>query len=102
MQNKLLISAIFILTLASGCATTTEPVINTVIQKVEVPIAMPCTVEIPPQREDNFSKVTTEMDIFEKVKALLADRKIQAGYEAELRAALSTCTGPVQPKEVTK
>ena len=89
MQNKLLI---LIATLSLvGCATDTPPGINTVIQKVEVPIAVPCKVELPVKPTLNFDKLTTEQDIFDKTKAALADRKLQLGYETELLAALNSC-----------
>ena len=89
MQNKLLIIAAAIL--IAGCATTEKPVITTVIQKVEVPIAVPCKVEIPAKPAFNFNELKEEQDIFDKVKALLADLKLHAGYEEELNAALNSC-----------
>ena len=88
MQNKLL-SLAFIAILA-GCATT-DPVIKTVIQKEEVPVAVPCKVAIPTKPDFNFDKLTEDKDIFDKTKALLADRKLHQGYEAELLAALNSC-----------
>ena len=87
MQNNILIFAIILL---SGCATT-EPVINTVIQKVEIPIAMPCKVEIPVKPDFNFDKLKIDQAVFEKTKALLADRKLHMGYEGELLTALNSC-----------
>ena len=74
-----------------GCATTQPPVIKTVIQKVEVPIAVPCKVTIPNKPDYNFEKLTVDQDIFEKTKALLADRKLSQGYETDLDAALNSC-----------
>ena len=88
MQNKLLVLAVALL---ADCATDTPPGINTVIQKVEVPIAVPCKVELPVKPTLNFDKLTTEQDIFDKTKAALADRKLQLGYETELLAALNSC-----------
>jgi len=88
MQGKLL--SLAFIAILTGCATT-EPVINTIIQKVEVPIAVPCKIAIPVKPDFNFDKVTLEQDIFEKTKALLADRKLSQGYEGELIAALNTC-----------
>ncbi len=89
MQNKLLIivSALFI----AGCATNTPPGINTVIQRVEVPIAVPCKAEVPPKPNFNFDKLTPDQDVFDKTKAALADRKLHIGYETELLAALNSC-----------
>jgi len=89
MQNKLLVLVI-VLSLV-GCATDTPPGINTVIQKVEVPIAVPCKAEVPIKPTLNFDKLTTEQDVFDKTKAALADRKLQLGYETELLAALNSC-----------
>lgn len=90
MQNKLLILASVIV--FAGCATTTPPGINTVIQKVEIPIAVPCKVEIPARPEFNFDKLSPDQDVFDKTKALLADRKLHIGYETELSVALIACT----------
>jgi hypothetical protein len=72
-------------------ACTTTPTIQTVIQRVEVPIATPCKTETPTAPEYNFPKVLPAQDVFDKTKALLADRKLSLGYEAELLAALQSC-----------
>lgn len=74
----------------SGCATC-EPVIKTVIQTVEVPVSIPCKTEIPVKPEFNFDSINENQDIFDKTKALLADRKLHIGYEGELEAALKSC-----------
>lgn len=87
MQNNILICAIVLL---GGCATT-EPAINTVIQTVEVPIAVPCKASVPLKPDFNFDKLSTDHDVFDKTKALLADRKLHMGYEGELLAALTSC-----------
>jgi len=89
VQNKLLM-LVAALSLA-GCATTTPPGINTVIQRVEVPIAVPCKAEVPAKPAFNFDKLTPEQDVFDKTKAALADRKLHLGYETELLAALNSC-----------
>lgn len=73
-----------------GCATT-EPVIKTVVQRVEVPIAMPCATEIPQQPDFNFPKMTEENNIFEKTRAVLSDVELHNSYETELLAALKSC-----------
>ena len=87
MRNNILIFSIILL---SGCATT-EPVINTVIQRVEVPIATPCKALVPVKPDFNFDKLTVEQTVFDKTKALLADRKLHMGYEGELLTALNSC-----------
>lgn len=75
----------------SACATTQEPVINTVIQKVEVPIATPCKAVVPTKPDFSFPKLKQSQDIFDKSKTLLSDRKLHLGYETELLAALNSC-----------
>lgn len=89
VQNKLLILAAALS--MTGCATTTPPGINTVIQRVEIPIAVPCKVEIPIKPDFNFDKLTPEQDIFDKTRAVLADRNIHIAYQIELLAAINSC-----------
>lgn len=89
MQNNILIISVLFL---AGCATTQEPAINTVIQKVEIPISVPCKATIPTKPDFNFDKITSDKDIFDKTKALLADRKLHLGYEGELLTSLTACT----------
>lgn len=88
MQNKLMFLTLVVL---AGCATVDEPVIDTVIQTVQVPIAMPCAVAIPTKPKLNFDALVVEQDIFDKTKAVLADRKLAQAYETELLAALKSC-----------
>jgi len=89
MRNNLLI--LLTVGLLSACATSHPPTIQTVIQRVEVPISVTCKAIVPPAPVLNFDKATPEQDIFDKTKALLADRKLQLAHEAELEAALNSC-----------
>jgi hypothetical protein len=75
----------------SACASGPAPVLAPLIQKVEIPIPVPCKVDIPKAPEFNFSKLTTEQDIFEKTRAILADIRLHFAYETELLAALNSC-----------
>lgn len=75
----------------AGCSTVSEPTIRTVIQRVEVPVYMPCAAEIPSKPKFNFDDLKIEDDIFEKIKALLSDRHLHIGYQNELLAALKSC-----------
>ncbi len=87
MQNKLvLLTALFL----GGCATD-GALINTVVQKVEVPIEVPCKATVPVKPDFNFDKLKVEDDIFNKSKAALADRELHLGYETELLGALNSC-----------
>lgn len=89
MQNKMIIlSLAFFLT---ACATTKVPVIDTVIQKVEIPIAVPCKTKIPQSPTFSFGVLTEENTIFDKSKATLADRHLYEAYVAELIVALNSC-----------
>ena len=88
MQNKLFILS---LALMLGACATDGPVIQTVIQKVEIPIAVPCKATVPAKPDFNFDKLTEDQDLFDKTKATLADRKLHLGYESELLAALNSC-----------
>ena len=84
------ISILIVALLLSACATD-KPVIQTVVQKVEVPISVPCKVEIPQAPTFNFDSLTVDKDIFEKNKALLADRELHKAYSNELLVALKSC-----------
>lgn len=90
-SKLLIISSIIFL---SACATTKQdPAVVTVIktQQVDVPIPVSCKVEIPAEPKFNFNELDTEMDIFRKVQALLADRQLSIAYEQELLMALKAC-----------
>lgn len=87
-SSILILSTCFIFT---ACATT-DPVIQTVIQKVEVPVYIPCKADIPQVPDFNFDDLNVDQNIYDKVRALLADRKLHQGYETELLAALKSCT----------
>lgn len=76
--------------LIAGCGTT-KPVITTVTQRVEVPVPVPCKVEMPARPDFNFEKLSEDLDIFEKVKAILADLRLHRSYEEELVIALKSC-----------
>ena len=79
-----------VILLLSACATS-EPGIKVVVQKVEIPIAVPCKVSRPELPKYNFDSLTIDDDIFIKSKALLADRLLHLGYENELAVALNSC-----------
>lgn len=93
MQNKLAILLVSVI--LAGCAHD-GPVINTLIQKVEIPIAVPCGVDEPAIPVFNFDNLTVDDPLFDKTKALLADRKLHIAYEAELLAALKACKQPAE------
>ena len=85
---KYFFTGTFIL-LLSGCAC--DPVVKIQTQEVMVPVSVPCKAVVPQKPDYNFDKATADQSIFDKTKALLADRKLSAGYEEELVAALKSC-----------
>ena len=87
-NNIFLLLVVF---LASCSTVKPQPGIQVQIQKVEVPIAVPCKATIPVQPSFNFDKLTIDNYIFIKNQALLADRLLHIGYETELLAALTSC-----------
>lgn len=89
MRNNIVI--LTLLVFLSACASGPPPVMAPLIQKVEIPIPVPCKVDIPQKPKFNFNSLTTEQDIFEKTRAILADIRLHFAYEAELSAALNSC-----------
>lgn len=75
----------------SACASAPAPVLAPLIQKVEIPIPVPCKVDVPKKPDFNFNNLTQEQDIFEKTRAILADIRLHFAYETELLAALNSC-----------
>ena len=79
-----LITAALVSVLLTGCAT--EKPFGPVIVKVPVPV--PCH---PPEIIEPVY-FSGNGDIYEKVRALLAELELRKGYEIELRAAVEACS----------
>lgn len=88
LKSKLLI--LIPIALLAACGTT-QPVVKIVTQQVEVPVAIACKAVTPVPPIFNFDILTEDRDIYDKSRAILADRKLHLGYEAELLAALKSC-----------
>jgi hypothetical protein len=84
------ISILLVTLLLTGCVTTKE-VIRYETKEVKVPIPIKCETPIPEVPDFNFPKLKEEDTIFDKVKALLADRNLHLGYEEQLLTALQSC-----------
>lgn len=89
MRNNLIILSLVVM--LSACASGPAPVLAPLIQKVEIPIPVPCKVDVPKKPDFNFNNLTQEQDIFEKTRAILADIRLHFAYETELLAALNSC-----------
>jgi hypothetical protein len=56
-----------------------------------IPLAVPCQTNPIERPAFATSRLPPESDIFDKVKALLAERLQRQAYEERLEAALSAC-----------
>lgn len=85
------IIALLVLSLA-GCATMdTEPTIEVVTQKVDIPIGQPCKEELPLVPDFCFEKLADDDDIHTLAKCLLSDRNLSIGYQGLLVTKLKSC-----------
>jgi hypothetical protein len=73
----------------AGCSTV--PTVRYETVEVKVPVRVPCAVETPALPTWVVPSLNENATIFDRVKALLADRELAAGYQAELAAALASC-----------
>lgn len=79
---------LLIVLLMMGCAT---PEVKIEYREVKIPVLVPCIVETPVSPTFYFDRLSLTDDIFEKVKSLLADRKLSQAYINELSGALELC-----------
>jgi hypothetical protein len=75
----------------TACATTSEPQVRTV--EVKVPVAVNCTSNIPPPSSypDTDAALRGAANIGERVKLMLAGKKVRDAEIVELRASVSGC-----------
>ena len=85
-----LVNLLLILPFLASCATP-DPVIKYETVEVKIPIPVECKTPVPPKPDYNFDKLRIEDTIYDKTKALLADRLLRDAYEKELKAALESC-----------
>lgn len=82
-------AAVVLMALAlAGCAGKER----LVIQKVSVPVSVPCKVKVPERPTYATESMDLDASIFDKVKALLAEREQRKAREAELEAAAKSCS----------
>lgn len=79
---------VFSLIFLSACSTNHS---NTKSVEVLVPVQVPCKITHPNKPVFAVDNLGIGEDIFEKVKALLAERKQRQGYELELEEAIKAC-----------
>lgn len=60
-----------------------------------VPVAEHCNPPLITEPKWNVDNLHPGVGIFDGVQAIVADLPLRTGYEAELRAAVDACRGPV-------
>jgi hypothetical protein len=76
--------------LALAACAHTEP--RVVVQRVSVPVSVPCKVTLPARPAYAAHTVSLDGTIFDLVQALLIDRETRKAREAELEAAAKACS----------
>lgn len=76
------------------CALTLTGCATRVPKTVLVPVTVPCKVDLPSKPVWATSALAKDADIFDQVKALLAERRQRAGYQKQLEAAIAGCNTP--------
>jgi hypothetical protein len=76
---------IILLLLLNGCAE------RTIIQKVEVPVIVPCIDKIPDDPDYFTNDWEVGMTIWKQVTVLLAEREQRIAYQHLLRSAIGAC-----------
>ena len=90
--NRLLVFCV--LALLVGCASAPESPPLPRVVTVEMPIVQPCPVKVPEQQVYAAEKLSLASSDFEKIKAVLVERKQRAAAEKELRRLLGVCVTP--------
>lgn len=81
-MTRILLAALLASALA-GCGT--------IPREVKVPVAVPCKVDMPAEPAWATKALKPDADIFDQVKALLAERRQRQGRQAQLEAAIKGC-----------
>lgn len=89
VKSKLLLIAL--VSVLASCATYEPPAVRVVTQQVEIPIAIPCIVDVPPPPLFGFETIQNTQSLYSKVQILLSDREMHIAYEIELLGALKSC-----------
>ena len=72
-------------------ACITNPPAPPSVQRVEIPVSVPCKVDIPVVPPFKVGELDINDDIYRKAQILLYDRTLHLAYEIELLAALNSC-----------
>lgn len=75
----------------TGCCTTPDPITIVETVEVKVPVRVECPVEMPRRAAYAAEALTAESTDFDKIRALLVERRQRDTAEEELRALLAVC-----------
>lgn len=75
----------------AGCCTAPEPITVVETLEVEVPVMEKCPVEMPRRVAYSTRSVKKEDSDFDKIRALLMERRERDAAEQELRELLAVC-----------
>jgi hypothetical protein len=86
-MRQLIAFALMALVLAACTAVPGAPA----VQRVNIPVPVPCKVTMPDAPAWAVDALPLGSDIWQQMQALRAERLQRQGYEAELEAAVRAC-----------
>jgi hypothetical protein len=90
------------LLLIAGCTTTAPLPPAPVVQEVNIPVVVPCKIDVPSPLRYSVDSLPIGADIWTQMKALRAERQERITYEIQLEAAAKACADTaVQPSKGT-
>jgi hypothetical protein len=91
LRVQLALTVLVMLVWLSGCASPST-VVDTV--EVKVPVVLPCEAEVPSPMKYATADLAASSTDFDKIRALLVERRQRMSVEQELRVLLEACTRP--------
>lgn len=85
-----MIRALLLPLILAGCCANPEVIIDT--QEVYIPVYEPCQVDMPRHVSYETESLSKDSSDFEKIRALLVERRQRMVTEGELRLLLDACT----------
>ncbi len=88
---KLTLIAFGVSLLVAGCATQPPPQVIEKPVRVDVPVPVRCKIAPVPRPAFAFDAALPTWGLYNKGRALLADREQRQAYEGQLEAAVRAC-----------
>lgn len=89
MKRTLIACAVSLL--VAGCATQPPPQVIEKPVRVDVPVSVPCKITPVTRPVFAFGAALPSWGLYDKGRALLADREQRQAYEGQLEAAVRAC-----------